>query len=237
MSKRRRSREWFHLGWSLFVATKSFSLTSIPSLGETQASWEMVPSPVHKPSMLIRLLFFLPPKKLYVSPLVEWVTEISIGPNWVVESPCDCLLHFPCFWSIVIHYQDLSAMLFYFVSSKPYEPEPILFLQAHFTVHPSAFRVRIGTLWSLTTEYLLTRRLITVLVWLQLIAQAVSGAVTQQPHSSNLATLKLHWTARFQALAALFTIVRFIWTLLSINFQTSMLRLRGEWLFISPLVF
>lgn len=186
MSKCRRSREWFHLGWSLFVATKSFGLTSIPSLRETLASWETD----HEPGMLIRR-----PKKQSDAPLVEWVTGISIRPNWVVESPCDCLLHFPCFWSIVIHYQDLSAILFSLFhqslrSQKPFHSHRLI------SLHPSAFGVRIGTLWSLTTEYLLTRRVITVLVWLQLIAQAVSRAVTQQSHSYNLATLKLHWTAQ-----------------------------------------
>lgn len=85
---------------------------SIPSLREIQASWEIAPLPVHKLRIQIRLLF---QKAVHfaIGYSHEWVTGISIRLNWVVESACDCLLHFPRFWSIVIHYQDLSAILFF----------------------------------------------------------------------------------------------------------------------------
>lgn len=70
------------------------------------------------------------------------MTRISLWPNWVVESPCDCLLDFPCCWSIVIHYQDLSAILSFFVSSKPFESQFVPFSAAHFTVRSPAIRVQ-----------------------------------------------------------------------------------------------
>lgn len=95
---------------------------------------------------------------------------------------------------------------------------------------PSAMPVQVGTLGSLTTECLLTCRVITVLVWLQLIAQAVSRAVTQLH-------LWPHWNCiephnYLQSLAALLPIVHLIWILLSIKFQTEMLRLVVKWLLI-----
>lgn len=61
------------------------------------------------------------------------MTGTSIWPNWVVVAPFDCLLHFLCFWSIVIHYQDLSAIFSFFVSSKLSEQsEPVPFLPGSF---------------------------------------------------------------------------------------------------------
>lgn len=64
---------------------------------------------------------------------IGWVTGTSIWPNWVLVAPFDCLLHFLCFWSIVIHYQDLSAIFSFFVSSKLSEQsEPVPFLPGSF---------------------------------------------------------------------------------------------------------
>ena len=160
---------------------KTSGSTSAPSLRARSLA-------LFEPGMLIRLSSPPPKKKRSISPPLEWVTGISIQPNWVVESP----LWLPASLSLlVINSNTLSGFVSYtFVSIK--EPVPDAVLAASFLprilLH---FRVRAGTLWSLTTEYLLTRGVITAPVWLQLIAQAVSEAVTQQSHSYNLACAEI----------------------------------------------
>lgn len=73
------------------------------------------PMPSLKPIMWIVLL-----QRPCISPGLgpAWLTEISIRANWAMGCLHECPLHFLCFWSIVIHYQDLSATLFLFVSSE-----------------------------------------------------------------------------------------------------------------------
>lgn len=90
----------------------------------------------------------------------------------------------------------LSARLSLLVSSKPSGVSTCSILTGSFHRAYLCIRVRIGTPWGLTTSYLFTRGVITTLVWLRLIAQSVSGAITEQSHSYHLATPKLHWTAQ-----------------------------------------
>lgn len=79
--------------------------------------------------------FFYSFKKQYVIAIGyshEWVTGISIQTNWVVKSAFDCLLHLPCFWSIVIHYQDLSAILFFLCFIKALRARTLSILAGSF---------------------------------------------------------------------------------------------------------
>lgn len=175
-------------------------------VSETSA-WRCLSPPLTSQACWYIFFFLTPthPKKQYVSPSPEWVTGIMIQANWAVESPCDCLFHFLLLLinsnapSDFVNHTFLSL-----IHQSPCKTQPIKFFQAHFTVRTCAFWVGAGTLWTLTMEYLLTRSVIMVLVWLQLIAQAVSGAVAQQSHSCNLAKTKIALNPRnyLQSLAA-----------------------------------
>lgn len=157
------------------------------------------------PKIWIRLLFFPLPKTMFLHWLSEWQ-----GLTGVVESPCECLLHFHSFWSKVILWGFVSDTSFSLFRRSPtsqnlFHSHRLISLCIH-----SASWVRTVTLWSLTTEYLSTHRVITVLVWLQLIAQVVSGAITRQSQlpfghteiALNRTIISSHWQLSLPFLSA-----------------------------------
>lgn len=127
-----------------FVATKHFGPTPMPSLTENLASWEMVPSSVHKRSTLSDTP--LPAKKkgtVLFGP--ERVTGISIWPNWVAALIATTCFTFPIcdrWWYTIRIYQVYSFFLCFI---EALWARTRLFSQAHCAVHPSAFPVWNGT--------------------------------------------------------------------------------------------
>lgn len=142
---------------------------------------------------------------------LHWLSEWQ-GLTGVVESPCECLLHFHSFWSKVIRWG--------FVSDTSFSLFP--FSQAHFAVHtfcvlsPNSHAVKFNYGISFHTQGNYGAGLI-----------AVNSASCQWSHHTAVTvTIWPHWNCtephnHLQSLAALFTILicmpHFIPVLLSVN--------------------
>lgn len=169
------------------------------------------------PKIWIRLLFFFLTQN-NVSPLAEWVTGIDRS-CWItlwMPAPLSQLLIKSNTMRICQRY------FFFFVSSKPYEPEPVPFSQAHFAVHtfcvlsPNSHAVKFNYRISFHTQGNYGAGLI-----------AVNSASCQWSHHTAVTvTIWPHWNCtephnHLQSLAALFTILicmpHFIPVLLSVN--------------------
>lgn len=154
-----------------------------------------------------------------VSSLAEWVT--GIDRSWWITLWMPASLSQLLIKSNTI--RICQRYFFFFVSSKPYEPEPVPLLQAHFAVHtfcilsPKSHAVKFNYRISFHTQGNYGAGLIAV----------NSTSCQWSHHTAVTVTIWPHWNCTephnyLQSLAALFTVLlicmpHFIPMLLSIN--------------------